>query len=222
MTRCLLIAATAALALAAPLSTAPAAAQPQAAPAAAPADSPFRPLPEEQAFETETVRIDTEAGPIILEIETERAPVTAANFLRYVKEGRLENAAFYRASQKLGEGRGFIQFGLRQHPDFVFPPIAHEPTSETGLTHKDGTISMVRGEPGTADADFLIMVSDQPQWDAKGDNPGYAAFGRVVQGMETVKSILAAPTDPNKGDGVLKGELLAEDIPVTGASVVEE
>lgn len=222
MTKCLLIAATAALALSAP----PAAAQTQAPPSAAaeqaaPA-SPFRPLPEEQAFETEMVRIDTEAGPIILEIETERAPVTAANFLRYVEEGRLENAAFYRSSQKLGEGRGFIQFGLRQHPDYVFPPIAHEPTSETGLTHTDGTISMVRGEPGTADADFLIMVSDQPQWDAKGDNPGYAAFGRVVQGMETVKTILAAPTDPDKGDGVLRGELLAEEIPVTGAAVVEE
>lgn len=175
-----------------------------------------------EPYETERVAVETEAGTIVLEIETERAPVTAANFLRYVEAGRLENAAFYRASQKIGEGKGFIQFGLRQHPDFVFPPIEHEPTTETGLTHADGTISMVRGEPGTADADYLIMVSDQPQWDASERGPGYAAFGRVVEGMDVVRQILAAPIDPDKGDGVLRGELLADEIPVTGAAVIEQ
>lgn len=193
--------------------TAPPASTEPAAPASAPA---------EQEYETQLVRIETGAGPIVLEIETERAPITAANFLRYVEEGRLGNAAFYRASQKIGEGKGFVQFGLRQHPDYVFPPIEHEPTTETGLTHDDGTISMVRGEPGTADADYLIMVSDQPQWDASERGPGYAAFGHVVEGMDVVRQILAAPIDPDKGDGVLRGELLAEDIPVESAEVVEE
>ncbi|MBZ6377542.1 hypothetical protein B5C34_04395 [Pacificimonas flava] len=177
----------------------------------------------ETAFATERVALETEAGTIVFEIESERAPVTAANFLRYIEAGRLENAAFYRASKKAdGGAKGFVQFGLRQHPDYVFDPIAHEPTSETGLTHEDGAISMVRGAPGTADADFLIMVGDQPAWDARDDGtPGYAVFGRVVEGMETVKTIWNGAIDPDEGEGVLKGEILAEEVDVTGARVTD-
>ena len=195
-----------------------------ATPAAA-QDAQTEAVPAEEAsetFETEQVTLRTAMGTIVLEIETERAPVTAANFLRYVEAGRLQHAAFYRSSKAAGDGKGFIQFGLRQQPDYVFPPIAHEPTTETGLSHVDGAISMVRSEPGTADADYLIIIGDQPGWDARGpDDPGYAVFGRVVQGMETVKTIWNQAIDPDEGDGVLKGEILADDVDVVGAELTE-
>ncbi|MEE4350464.1 MAG: peptidylprolyl isomerase [Pacificimonas sp.] len=197
-------------------------AEPEAGPAPA-EDEAAEEAAVEPVSKTETVVLNTAAGVIVLEIETERAPVTAANFLRYVEADRLRHAAFYRSSKKGGyedDVKGFIQFGLRQHPDHVFPPIAHESTAETGLSHVDGAISMVRGAPGTADADYLIMVGDQPAWDARDDGtPGYAVFGKVVQGMETVRAIWDMPIDPDEGEGVLRGEILADEVDVIGAEV---
>jgi peptidyl-prolyl cis-trans isomerase A (cyclophilin A) len=103
----------------------------------------------------------------------------------------------------------------------MYPPIAHEPTSTTGLRHGAGTISMARLAPGTAAGEFVITVSSQPGLDADADDPGFAAFGRVVEGMETVRRIHAAPTLPNAGRGPMKGQMIAEPVKIVSARRVE-
>ena len=140
------------------------------------------------------VSLETSAGTILVETDP-RAPITAANFLRYVDEGRFDGTDFYRG-MALGAGSGVVQGGTSNAPDRILPPIAHEPTSQTGLRHVDGALSMARFEPGTADGDFFIIVGNLPGFDAgraaPGD-PGFAVFGRVVEGMDAVRAILAAP-----------------------------
>jgi peptidyl-prolyl cis-trans isomerase A (cyclophilin A) len=174
---------------------------------------------------TELVVLETALGDITLAIETGRAPVTAANFLRYVDEHRFDGTAFYRA-MRLDWGEqpnGLIQGGTQMDPKRVLPPIAHEPTSATGLRHTAGTISMARYAPGTATGDFSIMLSDQPSLDADpaGDTEdaraGFAAFGHVVSGLEVVRRIFSAPTDPEKGEGWMKGQMLADPVTILHA-----
>lgn len=160
---------------------------------------------------TARVAIETSLGRIVLELETERAPVTARNFLRYADQKRLDGIAFYR-SVKVADKFGFVQFGIDGDPKRALPPIKHEPTTVTGVKHVDGAISIARLAPGTARGEFTISVGDQPSLDADpsrpGDNLGYAAFGRVVEGMEVIWKILDAPTSPTKGEGVMKGQML--------------
>ncbi len=155
-----------------------------------------------------TVRVvmTTSAGPITIALEKDRAPVTTANFLRYVDAKRLDGIAFYR-SMRLPWNAGLIQAGQRD-PVKLFKSIAHEPTSKTGLTHSEGAISMARLAPGTATADFSIVVGDMTGLDAKPADPGFAVFGRVVEGMDVVKTIWSAPRSATKGEGVMKGEML--------------
>lgn len=168
------------------------------------------------------VTLTTSQGPIVLELEKERAPLTTANFLRYVDQKRLDGAAFYRAAKAPNAPEyGLVQFGTSNDPKRTLPPVVHEPTSQTGLTHSSGTISLARNAPGTGAGDFFILVGDTPSLDANpaqsGDNQGFAAFGHVVEGMDLVKRILAAPTDPNKGEGVMKGQFLAAPVVITTA-----
>ncbi|WP_394727954.1 peptidylprolyl isomerase [Altererythrobacter sp. GH1-8] len=173
-----------------------------------------------KVYETVNVVIETTLGEIIVALETERAPITAANFLRYIDEGRFKDTRCYRAMQV--EGReipsGFVQCGTQNRPDRILAPIAHEPTSETGLSHLDGALSMARFEPGTATGDFSIMIQDQRGLDADpsnldpGRHAGFAVFGYVVDGMDTVIDIQAQPVDPDKGEGFLKGQMLAEPV----------
>ena len=162
----------------------------------------------------------TDAGRIVVELDTARAPVTAGNFLRYVDARRLDGTEFYRAL-RTGEGVGLIQGGVRD-PRRYFPPIAHEPTSETGLSHVDGALSAPRFAVGSARADFTIMVGPQLYLDAgpnsaSGDGLGYAVFGRVVEGMDVARRILAAPTSPTEGEGVLRGQMLSPRIRIVTA-----
>jgi peptidyl-prolyl cis-trans isomerase A (cyclophilin A) len=174
---------------------------------------------------TTNVVMTTDLGEIVIALETERAPVTAANFLRYADEKRFDGIEFYRAMRlEWGEQpNGLIQAGTKMDPERILPPIAHEPTSQTGVKHLTGTISMARYEPGSATGDFSIMLSAQPGLDADpaGEDAerraGYAAFGHVVEGMEVVRAIFDAPVDPDKGEGVMKGQMLAQ--PVTILSV---
>ena len=169
-----------------------------------------------------TVRVDLETseGKVVLELEKERAPITTANFLRYVDQKRLNGVTFYRAT-KVQPGYGFIQGGVRNDPKRVLPPIKHEPTSQTGLTHSNGTISMARVGPGTANGDFFITVGDMPSMDADpkqpGDNAGFAAFGHVVEGMDIVRHILDEPTSPTEGTGVMKGQFLLAPVKIISA-----
>ncbi|PAX08043.1 peptidylprolyl isomerase [Sphingomonas lenta] len=166
------------------------------------------------------VALETSEGRIVIELETVRAPATAANFLRYAREKRLDGVDFYRAV-RAGPAFGFVQFGVQNAPKRVLPPIKHEPTTQTGLKHLDGAISIARNAPGTASGDFTIMVGDQPSLDADpsrpGDNLGYAAFGRVVEGMDVVRRILEAP---KAAGGHFKGEMLASPVRITSARVL--
>lgn len=177
---------------------------------------------ESHEYGTQLVLIETTMGDITVLIETERAPVTAANFLRYVDEDRFDGTHFYRAMHlDWGEPpNGLLQGGTQMDPDRVLDPIAHEPTSQTGLSHTNGALSMARYDPGTATGDFSIMIKDQTGLDADptSSDPnlqlGFAVFGYVVDGMDVVQAIHALPPDPEKGEGWMKGQLLAEPVEI--------
>jgi peptidyl-prolyl cis-trans isomerase A (cyclophilin A) len=170
------------------------------------------PLPAPAAPAPATVRVllHTSAGDILVALETQRAPITAGNFLHYVDTRRLDGAEFYRA-MRTGPDAGLVQGGVR-NGRLLFPAIAHEPTSQTGLSHDDGALSAPRLAVGTAQSDFTIMVGPQHYLDAgpgsAGDGLGYAVFGHVVQGMDVVHRILAAPTSATEGEGVMRGQML--------------
>lgn len=165
------------------------------------------------------VLLHTSAGDIIVALETQRAPVTAGNFLRYVDAKRLDGAEFYRA-MKTAPDAGLVQGGVRDARK-LFPPIGHEPTSQTGLSHVDGALSAPRLAVGTARGDFTIMVGDQHYLDAgpgsAGDGLGYAVFGRVLEGMDIIRRILASPTSPTEGEGVMRGQMLSPRIKILTA-----
>ena len=168
------------------------------------------------------VKLETAEGPIVLDVDTKRAPITAGNFLRYVDQKKLDGTYFYRTAKTKGaEGRGFVQGGIRHNIRRSLPPIAHEPTSKTGIKHVSGTISMARTTPGSAMGDFFIILNDMPSMDAdparKGDNVGYAAFGHVVSGLDTVRRILNAPTVKGAGSGAMKDQFIAAPIRIVTA-----
>lgn len=170
------------------------------------------------------VALTTEKGVITVDIDAKHAPVTAANFIRYVDQRRFDGITFYRAMHLAWgtQPNGLVQAGQRD-PRRLLPPIAHEPTSTTGLLHKAGALSMARNAPGTAAADFSILLSDMPGLDADPASPnpetkaGYAVFGYVVGGMEVARAIWDAPRSPTLGQGVMKGQML--DPPVRVLSV---
>lgn len=179
------------------------------------------PLPT-AAVELVRVKMETDLGAIVLDLDKGRAPATTANFLRYVDEKRLDGTVFYRV-MRLDWGtqpNGLIQGGTQGDPKRNLPPIIHEPTNETGLAHKAGAISMARFAPGTAAGDFSIMVSPQPGLDARPDaespdaRPGFAVFGKVVDGMDVVRAIYDAPLSETKGEGFLKGQIIDQPIKI--------
>jgi peptidyl-prolyl cis-trans isomerase A (cyclophilin A) len=166
--------------------------------------------PPTPAPATVRVLLHTSAGDIIVALETQRAPITAGNFLHYVDTHRLDGTEFYRAMHTAPDA-GLIQGGVRNGA-LLFPPIAHEPTSQTGLSHDDGALSVPRFAVGSAQGDFTIMVGPQHYLDAgpgsAGDGLGYAVFGHVVEGMDVARHILASPTSPTEGGGVMRGQML--------------
>lgn len=195
-----------------PPSAEPAANQVRSAPA------PSAPLPD-----VVRIRLDTEAGPILLALDHKRAPVTAANFVRYVEAHRFDGTYFYRAARTKGaKGRGFVQGGIRHSARRSLPPIEHEPTTRTGLRHVDGAVSMARAAPSGAMGDFFIIVGGaMPAMDAHGGEPGFAVFGRVEEGMDTVRALLAAPTVANAGRGPMRGQMIEKPVKIVAATRVE-
>jgi peptidyl-prolyl cis-trans isomerase A (cyclophilin A) len=191
---------------------------PAAANEAAEADTPPAPLPD-----VVRVRLDTEAGPILLALDNKRAPVTTANFVRYAEQKRLDGTFFYRAARTKGaDRRGFVQGGIRHSARRSLPPIAHEPSTATGLEHVDGTVSMARAAPAGAMGDFFIVVGGaMPSMDAKPGSPGFAAFGRVAEGMDVVRAILAAPTVANAGRGSMRGQMIEKPVRIVSARRVD-
>lgn len=165
------------------------------------------------------VALDTAAGRIVVAVHADKAPVTAANFLAYVDQKRFDGTVFYR-----GVGAadyGFVQGGAQNDPKRIRPPIKHEPTSQTGLTHDDGALSMARYAPGSATGDFFVVLGKMPAMDAQpeaaGDNQGFAVFAHVVEGLDVVKTILAAPKSATAGEGVMKGQMLEAPIKIMTA-----
>lgn len=152
---------------------------------------------------TVRVLIETDLGNIEAEIEAERAPITAANFLRYVDDGRYDGGRWHRTvtpdNQPNDEVRiEVIQGGTKpKRWGRRDPSIPLERTTLTGLTHRDGTISMARFAPDSAVSDIFICIGDQPSLDFGGarnpDGQGFAAFGHVTSGMEIVRAIQQSP-----------------------------
>jgi peptidyl-prolyl cis-trans isomerase A (cyclophilin A) len=167
------------------------------------------------------VDLVTPSGTIRVEVDERRAPVTAGNFLRYVRAGLYDGGRFHRTvtpPNQPGQVAKIevIQAGIdpaREREEF--PPIPLERTSVTGLRHLDGTLSMARAEPDTATSDFFICIGDQPELDYGGrrnpDGQGFAAFGRVVGGMDAVRRIQASPAD---------GQTLTPPVPIRRARVL--
>jgi peptidyl-prolyl cis-trans isomerase A (cyclophilin A) len=168
------------------------------------------------------VVLTTGDGPITMELAIDKAPLTSANFLRYIGARRLDGTRFYRAMKiALDPLNGLIQGGVGGMAVQLFPPVAHESTTQTGLRHLDGTISLARNTPGSATCDFFICVGPVPSLDADptatGDNLGFAAFGQVTDGMDVVRKILLSPTSQTEGEGVMKGQMLDPTIPIVSA-----
>lgn len=145
------------------------------------------------------IKIETEAGSIIAEIYPDKAPLTCENFIKYIDQNKFIGANFYRTVRmdnqpnndiKIEVIQGGLGFDVEESP---FPPIKHETTEETGILHKNGTLSMARSEPGTASSEFFICIGDQPELDFGGkrnpDGQGFAAFGKIVKGMDVVLKI---------------------------------
>ena len=151
------------------------------------------------------VRIETARGAFEVELDAARAPVTTANFLKYVDGGFYDGGRVHRSARIETQATRpvkieVIQAGINPaRQSDAFPAIPLERTSATGLLHKDGTISMARSGPDTATSDFFICIGDQPSLDFGGarnpDGQGFAAFGRIVSGMDVVRAIHKAPAD---------------------------
>lgn len=168
------------------------------------------------------VRIDTEFGAIRLELDDQAAPITVTNFLHYVEEGLYDGGFFHRTVRMDNQSNENLRRGSQHDDDRNLPndqarieviqagvnpgreaelgdPIPLERTSETGLRHLDGTVSMARFTPDSAVSDFFICINDQPALDFGGmrnpDGQGFAAFGHVIDGMDIVRRIHEQPAD---------------------------
>jgi peptidyl-prolyl cis-trans isomerase A (cyclophilin A) len=154
------------------------------------------------------VRVQTELGDIVVEVDSAKAPATAANFLRYVDAGHYDGGSWHRTVKLDNQPESPVKIEVIQaavNPARAkegFPPIPIERTSMTGLLHKDGAISMARGAPDSATSGWFICINDQPSLDFGGarnpDDQGFAAFGRVVSGMDVVRRIQAAPSSTTR------------------------
>jgi peptidyl-prolyl cis-trans isomerase A (cyclophilin A) len=156
-----------------------------------------------QASSPARLRITTDLGVIDIEVDPARAPVTSANFLKYVDGAFFDGGQFHRSARLETQTERPVKIEVvqasinRERSKESFPAIPLERTSVTGLTHKDGTLSMARSGPDSATSSFFICVGDQPSLDFGGarnaDGQGFAAFGRVVAGMDVVRKIHQSP-----------------------------
>jgi peptidyl-prolyl cis-trans isomerase A (cyclophilin A) len=163
--------------------------------------------------------MSTTEGDIIIELDLENAPVSAGHFLLLVDDGHIDGATFYRTVSPENDNGAppisVIQGGLGDAAE-AFETIEHETTADTGVQHLDGVISMARSEPGTASTEFFICVGDQPALDfgagRNADGQGFAAFGRVVEGMDVVRAIHESPSDAPVEFEYFKGQIYEEPI----------
>jgi peptidyl-prolyl cis-trans isomerase A (cyclophilin A) len=173
---------------------------------------------------TTNVVLKTDLGDITIALETQRAPITAANFLQYVDGRRFDGTSIYRAVKIGDEGKyGLVQGGLSGSTQQQLPPIAHEAPTATGLKSIDGAVSMARNEPGSARSEFFFIVGDLPSLDGVPgtDDPGYAVFGHVVGGMDLVRTILLLPRKEDAENAVMKGQMLQQPVRILTARRAE-
>ena len=145
------------------------------------------------------VKISTQLGDIMVQLDSENAPITSANFLRYVEGDYYKGGSFFRTVTANNQSDSPVKIEVIQagaHPwmqNFLFDPIPLERTNKTGIKHENGTISMARGEEDSAQESFFICINDQPELDFGGkrnpDGQGFAAFGKVISGMDIVRKI---------------------------------
>ena len=167
------------------------------------------------------VSIQTSMGEIVVELYPEKAPVTARNFLKHVEKGSYTNSLFYRVVRMDNQPHNKVKIEVIQGGLFkddildTIAPIIHENTELTGILHGDGVISMARMEPGTASTEFFICIGEQSSLDFGGarnpDGQGFAAFGKVIRGMEVVRAIQAEPDD---------GQYLIENVSILHMKVI--
>jgi len=163
----------------------------------------IRALPAQQSPRPIAIVIETSLGSIEAELDSAHAPVTVANFLRYVDAKRFDGGNFFRSVTLSNQPNDSVKIeviqGRAAAGTAAFPSIALEPTSVTGLRHHDGTLSMARAGPNTATNQFFITIGEQPQLDFGGhrnpDGQGFAAFGRVTSGLEVVRRIQTQPVN---------------------------
>lgn len=161
-------------------------------------------------FDTVKVKLETTMGDIHIDLYADKAPITVNNFLKYIDNGLMNDGAFYRVVHMQNQEQNdikieVIQGGISGNSDIArYDPIPLERTSDTGLKHLDGTISMARGAPDTAGSEFFICINDQPSLDFGGmrnpDGQGFAAFGMVTKGMDVVRAIQSVKTDMPEGE----------------------
>ena len=160
------------------------------------------------------ISIETELGPIQLELYPDGAPITVSNFLRYVDENRYDDFHFYRVVHMENQPDNDVKIeviqgglGFDKHP-MELPAIIHETTNKTGIRHLNGTLSMARMEPGTASSEIFLCINDQPELDYSGkrnpDGQGFAAFGKVISGMDVIRKIQLLPETKQMLDKVVK------------------
>jgi peptidyl-prolyl cis-trans isomerase A (cyclophilin A) len=154
------------------------------------------------------VVVETEVGKIEVEVDVGRAPVTAANFLHYVDSGDYDGGQFHRTVTRENQPDNPVKIEVIQasvaeaRKSAERAPIPLERTTKTGLSHVDGTLSMARGEPDSATSSFFICIGEEPELDFGGrrnpDGQGFAAFGRVVSGMDVVRKIQGSPREEQR------------------------
>ena len=163
----------------------------------------------------------TSLGDIEIDLYPDKAPLTAGNFLRLVDGGHLDGGSFYRVVTYENDNGNpkieVIQGGLGGERESPFEPIAHETTAQTGILHKDGVISMARGDVGTASSEFFINLTDNYMLNSgetsrNPDGQGYTAFGRVLSGFDVLREIQQQPTDAPVDFEIVKGQIMSDPI----------
>ncbi len=171
------------------------------------------------------VMMETSQGNIQIEVYTDKAPISAADFLLYVDSQFYNGEGFYRVvhadNDPRGMGMSLIQGG-RLDSEPLTPPIAHELTTETGLSNKEGVVSIARLEPGSGSAAyFFINIGDNSFLDYGGernpDGQGYATFGKVIEGMDVVRKIQTMEAKGQSGDNVTTGQILTNPVTIIKA-----
>lgn len=171
------------------------------------------------------VILETTSGPIEITVYPDIAPISAGDFLRYVDDGLYDGQGFYRVvhadNDPRAMGMSLIQGG-RLDQEMVGDPIAHELTTDTGISNRDGAVAIARLEPGTGSATyFFINIGNNDFLDTGGarnpDGQGYATFARVTAGLDVARAIQAMETTAESDEAVTQGQILKDPVIITRA-----